>query len=172
MTRFTILGLLSRDNMSGYDISCHVTRYFSHIVKISNSTLYYLLVRMEKDKLIREIKKNGEKTHSKKIFSITSKGKETFNNLLGDIAQMQFYDPFQIALIFFDSADKSKIKEIIDARLKLYDEIEEKINSKLKKVPKNHEEKNTYFNFAIKRGKSVIDADRKILQEIRNHREA
>lgn len=165
-TRIVILGLLNDADMSGYDILNHVTRYFHPFTKVSTSSVYYLLEKMEKEGLVKLVpnKKNEEGAHSKKTHAITKKGKEEFSRLIDDIALMRFHDPIQLALVFFDSISEEKRKRILESRLKLYDKIESNIKETEQGIPKDIH--NKYFHLAMFRGKTMIDTDKKILGEI------
>lgn len=166
ITRTVILGLLNETDMSGYDILNHVTKYFSQFIKISTSSVYYLLEKMEKEGYVKLVsnKKNEEGAHSKKIHKITAKGKEEFSRLIGEIALMKFHDPIQLALVFFDSIDEEKRKDILESRIRLYDLIENNIKTNTCCVPDDRH--NKFFHLAMKRGKAMMETDKKILTEI------
>lgn len=175
LTKLTILGLLQKNNMSGYDILCHVTKYFGHITRLSASSVYYLLEKMNKDNLIKQINKKNDlkKGHSKKIFSLTKKGKDIFEFLLEETVEMKFYDPFQLALIFFDYMKKDKIKNFIQKRLDMYEQLEKKIEENKNNISNIHKNtdidknnKNKFFNYAMERGKNLIENDKKFLKSI------
>lgn len=166
VTRIIILGLLCEADMSGYDILNHATKYFHPFTRVSPSSVYYLLEKLEKEGLVKltaDRKEDGS-IHSRKTHSITKEGRVEFSRLITETAQMRFHDPVQLGLVFFDYIDDDKRKEILESRIKAYERIDENIRKTACCVPEDVH--NKYFHLAMIRGKAILETDRKILKDI------
>lgn len=166
VTRIIILGLLCETDMSGYDILNHVTKYFHPFTRVSPSSVYYLLEKLDKEGLVK-LTVNGRedgRVHSRKTHSVTKEGRAEFSRLITETSQMRFHDPVQLALVFFDYIDDDKRKEILESRIKAYERIDENIKKTACCVPEDIH--NKYFHLAMTRGKAILETDRKILKDI------
>lgn len=86
----SILSLLAREPLSGYDIKRQMNDRISRFIKVSNNQIYPQIKKMEAQQLIQlvEVTETTQKAE-KKIYAITSKGIDTLKS-----ATMQdFGDP-------------------------------------------------------------------------------
>ncbi len=71
-----ILGLLSHDNLTGYDIKKQIDGSIRFFWKGSFGSIYPALAELEKQGSVRRLKSNDGGGREKIIYSITSQGKE------------------------------------------------------------------------------------------------
>ena len=77
-----ILGLLMSGPKHGYQIKKLIREIAANYASIENTSIYYPLRRMKKNALLTEKHIKPESGLNKFVYSITKKGKETFNKLL------------------------------------------------------------------------------------------
>jgi DNA-binding PadR family transcriptional regulator len=65
-----IMGKMTNDGLSGYDIISYIHKKFDYLV--SSGTVYSILYSMERDGLI-----TGKRVDRKRIYKLTRKGEET-----------------------------------------------------------------------------------------------
>ncbi len=81
-TRFLILGLLSEEPLSGYEIKRIVDARFSHFWNESFGQIYPELARLEGEGLVEMEKKGSEGGKERKVFSITPAGLDALKSWL------------------------------------------------------------------------------------------
>jgi PadR family transcriptional regulator AphA len=74
-TRFAILGLLSIEPMSGYDIRRASTDTLSHFWHESYGQIYPALAELEGAKLIRLLPQAREDSRPRKVYALTAQGR-------------------------------------------------------------------------------------------------
>lgn len=77
-TEYVLLGSLFSDPKHGYEIIQFLESSLESTWQVSTSQLYVLLRRLEKDGLLQSKLKTQETRPSKRIFSLSDKGKNTF----------------------------------------------------------------------------------------------
>jgi len=109
-----LLGLIRNEPLSAYDLSKMVGIY--EMVKISVPAIYKNIRRLNKEGYLEYSIEKNSKMPEKKIYSITSKGSDRFFELLTLCAQntINYYNDFNVALLFLGSIDKKTGNEIID----------------------------------------------------------
>lgn len=79
-TRYTVLGMLAIENLSGYEIIKIIKSSTNHFWSESEGQIYPALAKCVKDGLATCKEYSAEKTgRAKKIYSITEKGKKELN---------------------------------------------------------------------------------------------
>ncbi len=76
-TRYTILGMLTFDSMSGYEIVKAIKESTNHFWSESEGQIYPALSQCVKEELVTCIEESAMRSHNiKKTYSITTKGRE------------------------------------------------------------------------------------------------
>jgi DNA-binding PadR family transcriptional regulator len=130
----TLLGLLSEKPKHAYEIELDIeNRDMRYWTEISMSSVYKLLKKLEKRKLIESEVKLSQKNVAHRIYSLTDLGKKQFREKLNALiskCQPAKY-PIDVALANLTLLDKdeaighlSKYAESIDDTIKCYEELE------------------------------------------------
>lgn len=78
---FSILSLLSRESLSGYDLKKQMNDRISQFLKVSNNQIYPQLTKLEEQGFIRLMEVTENVQHAeKKIYEITSLGLDELKN--------------------------------------------------------------------------------------------
>lgn len=112
-----ILGLLYENAMSGYDIKKICEEKFTHYSDVNTSSIYFSLKKLEKLGFI--IGKDVKEGHMiKKVFTITTKGKNKCNDLIKESLSIPAFpkDEFNVGLSFANHINKKELIEILNKR--------------------------------------------------------
>jgi DNA-binding PadR family transcriptional regulator len=130
----TLLGLIFEKPKHAYEIENDIKlRSMREWTEISMSSVYKLLNKLEKQELLKSKMNMSKNNISQKIYSITQKGKDAFNNKLEEITSKceALKDPFDIFLSNIKLMDKKTVNtclksysEAIDKAIKCYKELE------------------------------------------------
>lgn len=124
--RHAILGLLHYRDMHGYRIKAQIEKYFGHVWSINYGQIYPNLKSMLEEGLISmtEVNQVGERGPSRKLYSITEKGRREFAQWIMACPEkgMILRDPFLMRFVFFQFGEKERALEIIDDQIRLYEE--------------------------------------------------
>lgn len=132
-TKFAILGLLTIEPLSGYEISKLIQSKLSHFWAESNGQIYPTLNDLKKENLIKLINAKQTKKISK-TYQITERGQIELNNWLVEKDEKEINRDENILKIFFG---KNMTKEACIERLK---EKKEKLIQKLEEFKCIYEE--------------------------------
>ena len=81
--RYAILGLLHYKNMHGYQIKKHIENHFGYMWTINYGQIYPNLKKMQEEGLVfMELSEPGTQGPNRKLYSITTKGREAFSQWL------------------------------------------------------------------------------------------
>lgn len=123
--RYSILGLLHYRPMHGYRIKEHIERNFGHMWSINYGQIYPNLKKMHDEGLVSMIEEvcEGEKGPPRKLYSITPKGRDAFQDWLGSKPEggIVLRDPFLMRFVFFGFGEKQTSMEIIDKQLEAWE---------------------------------------------------
>lgn len=124
--KLVILGLLMERDMHPYEITQTLKERHLHLVtKLQIGSLYYAVDRLEKEQCIKpvEVVRGGSRP-DKTIYRITEKGRKQFRQLL--LRKFEepepVFHPLYAALIFADRGDQAKIADILESRIKWYEQ--------------------------------------------------
>ena len=141
MIKYAILGLLHYTDMHGYRIKEHIEQNFGHMWSINYGQIYPNLKKLYEDGLISmtEMNQSGAKGPTRKLYSITMKGKEEFSRWLEDSPEkpMLLRDPFLMRFVFYGFGNNSRSVEIIDNQIKRYENDLKRRRKNLKKWDKS-----------------------------------
>jgi len=130
MLRHGILGLLSINDYTGYDISITFSQVLSYFWMANQSQIYRELNKMEKDGLVNSYKVAQANHPDKRVYSITEGGKNHLLQWLNDEGMEQLLVircPILMKLFFADSLPKEKVVALLKS-------FREKCAEKLKEV--------------------------------------
>lgn len=119
-----ILGLLSHQNLSGYDIHNLIekrfTRRYGPVMSMTKATVYNILSRFEEKGLVKLIDKTSAKGRpTKYIFGLTEAGQE----LLRKIIVANFHNPPYLlvtpffSLFFFNNLSKGEVRDLLKFKI-------------------------------------------------------
>ncbi len=149
--KYAILGLLNRENMTGYDL----TKYFNNDLfecwHANHSQIYPELKKLTKLGLVDyEIKISGNSLE-KKVYSLTPQGKEGFDSWVKSDHQTKgtSKDEFRLQLYFSDYVTKEEQLEILNKQLDIHKNRLKAISEKQNKFgtipPENQRELSDYM---------------------------
>jgi len=111
--------------MHGYRIKTQIEQYFGHVWSINFGQIYPNLKSLLDEGLIDMTEENqaGMRGPSRKLYSITDKGREAFAEWIRKPPEknMILRDPFLMRFVFFGFGEKERALEIIDDQIRLYE---------------------------------------------------
>lgn len=99
-TAFIILGLLSHEDSSGYDLKKKIDYMISRFWEVGYGQLYPTLSQLEKNGMITKHTGEGSKGPAKSVYSITENGRITLKQWL-DVPSVKEYTKYEILLKLF-----------------------------------------------------------------------
>ena len=119
-----ILGLLSHQNLSGYDIHNLIEKRFSQrygpVMSMTKATVYNILSRFEKKGLVKLIDKTAAKGRpTKYIFGLTDDGRELLRkNIVANFQNPPYLliTPF-FSLFFFNNLSKKEVRDLLKFKI-------------------------------------------------------
>ncbi len=166
-TKFAILGLLTIDRLSGYQIKKLIQDKLSHFWAESNGQIYPTLNQLMKENQIslETIQTNGKKIS--KIYSITTLGLQELKEWMHQEDEKSIYRNENLLKLFFGKniSKENCIKHLKDKKEKLTIKLKE-----LKNIYQEIEKKSTsphyiYWKITLKNGIYSIQADIKWCEE-------
>jgi PadR family transcriptional regulator AphA len=160
-TEFVLLGALFSEPKHGYQIIQFLQSSLESTWQVSTSQLYVLLRRLEKDGLLQSRLKTQEMRPSKRIFSLSVKGKNAFLKWLKSPVEhiRDLRIEFLAKLFFSQRLSLSEGSELVEKQLTFL----KKAGENLKK---NYEEESDSFNKMVYEIKwMTIDTWKKWLQK-------
>lgn len=113
-TSYIILGLLTHEDMTGYDIKRNIEESIKDFWNIGFGQIYPTLKNLESDGLINRV--DTSDSSGKKLYAITEKGREYFLDWLKDSTVTEYVKYEIILKLFFGNQiqDEDNIKKIDD----------------------------------------------------------
>lgn len=112
----TILGFLNWKSFSGYELKKIFTTLDFLPWSGNNNQIYKALVSLEQEEYVNKETINQENAPAKKIYTITSKGKEVLiNNLKTTISMPTIQNDFILNLAWADILDNKEFNKLLDA---------------------------------------------------------
>ncbi len=177
--KYAILGLLDKQEMSGYDIMNQFNHNMVHFWSAKHSQIYPELKKLTQEGLIefRSVSQ-GNKVLDKKIYSITSKGKQELQQWLDKLMPLPdtVKDEFMLKAYFVSSMSKEEVKRQFTNQLRnLQDKInflEGRLRELYEEVGENIVSSSPYFGLylvltrAISRDKNYFNWVQDVLNQI------
>ncbi|MBW1775161.1 MAG: PadR family transcriptional regulator [Deltaproteobacteria bacterium] len=134
-TEYVLLGALFLDSKHGYEIMQFLESALESTWQVSTSQLYVLLKRLEHDGLLVSHLETQETRPSKRVFSLTSKGKKAFLEWLRSPVEhiRDLRIEFLAKLFFFQSFSLEGGDELIKAQIIYLKDIKGKLQKKNKR---------------------------------------
>lgn len=113
-TRFIILGMLSHQAMTGYDIKKRIELTISHFWRVSYGQLYPTLKQLAKEQLVTMAIAQSDKGPSKKVYTLTTSGKKALKQWLQQPVEKESnkYD-LMVKLFFGSQLPLTHTKQVI-----------------------------------------------------------
>jgi PadR family transcriptional regulator AphA len=137
-TKYAILGMLSFEPKSGYEISKAIQNSTAFFWSESDGQLYPILKRLHEEGLVTFIESNSEEGRSKKVYTLTEDGHTALQDWLKqEPTTFNIRNEFLLQLFFGHNIDDAenihKIKELqqkLKRQLKLFGGIEAGIKAR------------------------------------------
>ena len=112
--KHVVLGLLDREDLSGYDIKRHLRTTVPNLWDVSDGQLYPLLKRLRRDGLIDEVPDPAE--NGRQYYRICDSGRQELLAWLREpeTRTPDLKDGFLSRLLYFDRLDKREVQQQID----------------------------------------------------------
>ncbi|MBF8807332.1 MAG: PadR family transcriptional regulator [Enterococcus lacertideformus] len=150
--RYILLGLLSKKNMSGYELNQSFKNEIGEFWQAKHSQIYPELAKMEEFGIIKhEIEITGMKLE-KKIYRLTEEGKallgEWIHTPMNDLPVNR--DEFVLKLYFVKEVNDPRLTEIIEQQRGLHEEKREYLLARKAVIfPSKKEEEKNYGQYLI-----------------------
>lgn len=117
----SILGLLMREPMSGYEIKTYYRDTIKNFWEVSDGQLYPTLKKMHKEGLITKRVITQKDSPNKHLYSITPEGKKVFEAWIREPVRktQELKEPFALKVFFFDYLKKDEILKHLDTQIEV-----------------------------------------------------
>ena len=131
-TEYVLLGALFSDPKHGYEIIQFLESALESTWQVSTSQLYLLLKRLEHNGLLESNIQEQEIRPSKRVFSLTSKGKKAFLGWLGSPVEniRDLRIEFLAKIFFLHSFSLKGGNDLVNAQIACLEEIKTKLQKK------------------------------------------
>ncbi len=169
--KYAILGLLKSKDMHGYRIKKLIERDFGFMWTVNYGQIYTDLKRMLDDEWVTMSIVAKSNSPDRKLYSITKMGQQEFLSWLAAEPERRLFirDPFLLRFTFFNSGDKQRALEMIDAQIELY-ELQHTLR---KKFTAKRQQRDLYVRLATELGirfnEMILDWLRNARDEIKEH---
>ncbi|BAP84655.1 PadR family transcriptional regulator [Paucilactobacillus hokkaidonensis JCM 18461] len=149
--KFIILGLLSENELTGYDITKAFDSDIGEFWSANHSQIYPLLKRLEDNQLItHRLTITGEKLE-KKSYSITDQGTNELHQWISEPtpALSATKDEFILKLYFIHKTDDARLKPMLTEQLNLHKNKLTHLQQQMKSKFHNQSDSNNFGHFLI-----------------------
>ncbi|AOZ93019.1 PadR family transcriptional regulator [Paenibacillus crassostreae] len=126
MVNLIVLALLRQRPMHGYEIQQIIqTSRMDLWANLLSGSIYYSLNKMERDSLVRTDSEERTGARLRKIYAITEKGEELFQNLIRETLTLSPHSvksDFTLGLSWIDAIPKEDALELLNRNLKQVEE--------------------------------------------------
>lgn len=114
--KFPILGFLKEAEATGYDLKNRFQDPVGFFYRVSDGSIYPALKKLARDGLVTlRSERNGRRT--RKVYAITTKGREHFTRMLREPAQPLFvFDESQVKIYFADQEPEIALEHMERSR--------------------------------------------------------
>jgi DNA-binding PadR family transcriptional regulator len=166
--KYAVLGLLHYRDMHGYEIKNHIEHNFGSMWTVNYGQIYTSLKTLVNEGCIvlTEVVPSENGTPSRKLYSLTDKGKEEFKNWLKSRPErpVLLRDPFMTRFIFFGFGKEEDALNLIDDQIR----ITEKSLARRKESKSSRKKVGFYSYMARELGISRIDVYLQWLYKVRD----
>jgi PadR family transcriptional regulator, regulatory protein AphA len=115
-SQYAILGLLSEEPSSGYDIRKKVERELSHFWNESYGQIYPILKKLAAEKLASSRRRKQKGRPDRQVYTITAKGRSVLKEWLREPASLQVQRNETLLKLFFSSiATAARRRRLVEA---------------------------------------------------------
>jgi DNA-binding PadR family transcriptional regulator len=160
--KYAMLGILAEKDLHGYELKSSFDEKVGDFWSLNYGQIYTTLDRLEKEDLVTHDRQTQDRRPDRKIFSITSKGREELDGWLSSpVSKVRaLRDEFFIKLVFMDKNDPGAILELIDRQKALYLKQMNRLTKQKVTLKKKPEDTDTLFTeLLIDAGLFHADAD-------------
>ncbi len=120
--KYAMLGILAEKDQHGYELKSTFDEKIGEFWSLNYGQIYTTLDRLEKEDLVTHDRQEQDRRPDRKIYSITSKGREELIAWLSTpVSKVRaLRDEFFIKLVFMDKRDPASILELIEKQKALY----------------------------------------------------
>jgi DNA-binding PadR family transcriptional regulator len=169
ITKYVILGLLTHEPRSGYDIKKHIEHTIGYFWSdISYGQIYPILGKLEEDGLATKEIEMHEDGPNRKIYTITEKGREIFRKWLRKPANKEVIKYEVLMKLFFGYelpvAENIEKIRAFQAKLSQYTEMMGLYEENLRQVLEQDSD-HLYFLLVVRFGQYFYEAAQKWTEE-------
>jgi DNA-binding PadR family transcriptional regulator len=140
--KYAMLGILAEKDQHGYELKSTFDEKVGEFWSLNYGQIYTTLDRLEKEDLVTHDRQVQDRRPDRKIYSITSKGREELIAWLSTpVSKVRaLRDEFFIKLVFMDKSAPASILELIEKQKALYLKQMNRLTQRkvaLKKKPEN-----------------------------------
>jgi DNA-binding PadR family transcriptional regulator len=169
--KLLLLGLLRRNDMHGYLLNAHLDGPVP--VSLKKSTAYNLLDRMEQDGWV-EHRDEPTGDRPRRVFSVTEKGEQAFQQLLKE--QMEAFRPAEfpaaVSLSFLDALPATEALELLRHRRQAVERYRDSLVSQDGDEAAHHEHRSGSAHLAVEYARRFVELELQILDEVMAHLES
>jgi len=139
LIKYAILGLLHYRDMYGYQIKNHIAKHFSAMWTVNFGQIYSSLKDLAADGqiVLSEVVASSTGAPSKKLYSLTDKGREEFKNWLkSSLNDKEIHrNPFDLRFVFLGFGEEEDALKLIEAEIQVQEKafVQRKKNIPLRK---------------------------------------
>ena len=120
-TKHVILGLLSIEPMTGYELAQNIKISVDSLWAATHSQIYPALRRLEDEQLVSSKSDVRGQSLQRTVYSITPAGEQEFIHWLSlPIQYLPFRDPFKFWASYLDECPPESVFHTIDAHIRLH----------------------------------------------------
>lgn len=152
-TKYAILGLLSLEAASGYDLKKTVDGNIGFFWNENFGHIYPILKNLEKDGLVERLTSEADNYHAKNVFSLTAAGKKEFLKWLSESPEEPpVRNEMLLKLFFGRQSGLHEVESMIMAERKKNEELLTTYSEIAKRTSAEESEDCSYWNFTLKFG--------------------
>jgi len=124
MTKLILLALLNEQDMYGYEINNILREKYAHFTRVSFSSIYYTLDRLEEKGFITKREEKVGNRPARHIYHITPEGKKEFDKTLTktvrkESTRIHQQEPFNLPFSLMGRLPVDEAAKVLEKRLEL-----------------------------------------------------
>ncbi len=152
-TKYAILGLLSLNPASGYDLKKTVDWNIGFFWNENFGHIYPILKKLEKDGLVKKLTRQSGNYHAKNVYTLTTAGKREFLDWLRESPEeTPVRNEMLLKLFFGRQNDRHEVESMIMAERKKNEELLKIYGEVAKKISAIKSDDYPYWNYTLKFG--------------------
>ncbi len=149
-TRYAVLGMLSFEAKSGYDIKKDIESHLSVFWNESYGQIYRVLKQLEKEKLVIKKHLSQKRRPSKDVYSITDKGLMVLRQYLSEPPdKLVVRDELMLKFVLGHNVSSGKNIKLLEHEIKTLEKKLSEVNDQIKNYPELFKDKNENVNLSM-----------------------